>query len=355
LAEARDVDRLGVGGDRGRLVLDIRNEAMETHYINHLEMLEVSHSGDETVVPDASGLPLAVSGWSVPLEVRDRDGRDVRELVVQRDSLAFATAPSRLAATTPEDYEDHLVLNVPAPAADSAAVVLRMRNSLLNTVLLYDFMLGRAGLQAVDWLGGSLERLGTMVEMGVWYRSRMGMRVEVREGGMFRPVGRVGDAGPLAWKDVAVMVPVPPGEERLLVRLSFVADQWRIDRIRVAGTTRRPGFRVVPPARVLDRDGLDLPEAREALASPDEDYLRTLPGDVVQAVFEVGPASGPRTFMLAAQGYYTEWIRPDWIRTAEVPEPFVPSDTVLAAALERWRSVKLEMESAFFAARVPTR
>jgi hypothetical protein len=139
------------------------------------------------------------------------------------------------------------------------------------------------------------------------------------------------------------------------VRVSFLADQWRIDRIRLAGRARRPGYRVVPLASVLDREGSPLPGAQQAAAAPDGRYLETRPGDVVQAVFEVGEALGPRTFLLASQGYYTEWIRPGWIRSSVPPKRFQPTDSVLMMALDRWQKVRPELESAFFAARIPTR
>jgi hypothetical protein len=354
LAEARDVDRLELPGTLERVTLDIRNEALETHFINHLELLEVSHEAHEWVTNDAFGLPLALSNW-IPTTIRDRDGLDVSRVLSERDSMVFATSPARLSSARLGDFDDHLVIDAPAPRSDSAAVVLRMRNSLLNTVLLYDYMLGRAGLEAVDWLGGTMERLGTAVETGRWYQSRMGMRVEVWDDGAFRPAGRIGDSGPLAWKQVALVVPVPSNETRLRIRLSFLTDQWRIDRIRVAATARRPETRTVPLSQILDRNGLDLPEASAAANTPDGRYLETGPGTVVQAVFEPGSATGPRTFLLASQGYYTEWIRPDWIRTAVPPEPFVPSDSVLMLALERWRQVKTSMEREFYNARIPTR
>ncbi len=355
LAEARDVDRLGLQGDTERIVLDVRNEALETHFINHLEVLAVEREAHEWIVNDGSGVPLAVSEWLPTTSALDGADRDVAEVLAEADGRWFATAASRLAAAGPDGFDDHLVLEVPAPASDSAAVVLRLRNSLLNTVLLYDFMLGPAGLHAAEWLGGTLERLGTAVEMGRWYQSRMGMRFEVWRDGAFHPAGRLSDTGPLAWEDVALVVPVPRGEDRLRIRVSFVADQWRIDQARVAASVRRPRLTVVPLSDVLDRDGRPLPEARAAAAWPDERYLETRPGDVVQAVFEPGPAEGPRTFLLAAQGYYTEWLRPGWIRDGREADRFVASDEVLLQALERWRTVKSDLETRFYESRVPTR
>src|SRR5512135_1417852 len=54
--EARDVDRLRSQPDPAdTLRLEVRNEALETHYINQLALLEVRHVRDELVAPDASG------------------------------------------------------------------------------------------------------------------------------------------------------------------------------------------------------------------------------------------------------------------------------------------------------------
>src|SRR5207249_8339462 len=54
--EVRDVDRLGIRPDRdGRIRLEVRNEALETEYVNHLELLEVRHAREETALPDPDG------------------------------------------------------------------------------------------------------------------------------------------------------------------------------------------------------------------------------------------------------------------------------------------------------------
>ena len=54
--------------------------------------------------------------------------------------------------------------------AHEAALVLRARSSLLNTVLFYDVMLADAGPRALDWLGQDLERVSNAVELGRWRR-----------------------------------------------------------------------------------------------------------------------------------------------------------------------------------------
>ena len=83
----------------------------------------------------------------------------------------------------------------------------------------------------------------------------------------------------------------------------------------------------------------------------------TRPAQYFTAEWETGSArrDTARTFFLASQGYYTEWIRRTWITSARQTAPFVPSDSALGRALDRYRAVKDSLEVAFAATRVPVR
>lgn len=362
LFEARDVDRVWVPEDgSGTVRFEVRNEAVETHYINHMELLEVVHGPDQEVLSTATGEPLLLGHMRAPLGAVDRDGRDVLAPLQSRDSMAFRSSPGRLARATEADFSDFLELEIPVvPGSDAVALVLRLRNTLLNTVLFYDLMLGESGFQAVGWLGEDLARIGAATDMARWYRSRMGIRVEVEREGEFQEVDYLPDAGPIAWTERAVLVPVGPEVERARVRLRFVSDSWLIDRIAVATPTPAVDVSRYPVARVL-RSGrpsgtTDTAEAAR-LSAPDEDYLVTFPGDLVHVEFDVAPASAgsTRTLLLATQGYYVEWVRGDWIRDAQTAERFRPRDSSIVRAMRRWQDVMEDFERDFHASRIPVR
>jgi hypothetical protein len=359
LLEARDVDLLAARPDStGRLELEIRNEALETHFINHIELLEVRHGADETVVPDAHGRPIVLGARSPVAQVRDRSGRDVAPSLAAHDSLHFASDNERLDRASITDFNDWIDLTVPRPASrDSIAVVLRMRNSLLNTVLFYDLMLGSAGARALDWLGTDLQRIGPAVELGMWYRARMGMRVAAEIDGAFRDIDRIPDAGPIAWKDVALLVPVPQSGDSMRIRLSFVTDEWRIDQVGIALDARRAEPRSVPLLAAASLDDTISFDATRRLSEPDEAYVETQPGIAFTVRFGTGPepSGETRTFLLSSQGYYTEWVRPDWIARASTPATFEPGDVMLVEAQRRWRAVKPEFERRFYETRIPVR
>jgi hypothetical protein len=356
LFEQRDVDPLRVAArPDGTVELEVRNEALETHYINHLELIDVRHGEDEYALPAPEGRAFLLRGRSAPSRATDRAGRDVLPPLAAEDYRVFGTAAATLAGATPDDVMDHVDLVFPRPAADTVAVVLRLRNSLLNTVYFYDLMLAGQGARSLDWLGQDLASISYAVGLGDFYTQHMGLRVRVWDGSAYRESARVGEVGPIAWDDVAVPVRVPDTDS-LRVRLHFVADAWRIDGVALADLVATVTPRRVPVAEAEAASPLAPPAIEPLVAAPDEDYLITSPGTRFVVRFETGPAParGARTFFLAAQGYYTEWIRRDWLEpTAD--STFVPSATTLHAAMQRWREVKPTFEEQFESSKIPVR
>jgi hypothetical protein len=357
LFESRDVDRLrtGVRAD-GTVQLEVRNEALETHYINHLELLEIRHAVDELVLPDATGRPVVVGPQLPPLRVSDGSGMDLRATVARADGVATASDLDAGGPRNPADLEEHLDLTIAVPeGADSVALVLRLRNSLLNTVLLYDVVLGARGLRSLEWQSTDLREIGPALEVAQWYTGTMGLRVLEVLGDSTREVGRLRDTGPIAWKDVAVVLPAPR-TPTMHLRLVTVRDNWRIDRIGSA-PLRRPTVQHLSLDRALDAHGADDPDVLSAVAAPDGHYLQTVPGQRFTAVWQPAPleGGGARTFLLASQGYYIEWMRRDWIAAPRDTARFRPTRETIAQAMDIWRTAKDSLERDFHASRLPVR
>ena len=357
LLEGRDVDRIRVGADAGGVVkLELRNEALETHYINHLALLEVRHEANQAAYPNEQGQILVVGDVSEATSATDRDGSDRLEELRVKDGVAFNSSEQRIRAVTAENFRDYIELAFPKPASDSAALVLRLRNSLLNTVLFYDLMLAAQGAEALDWLATDMANIGRAAELGLWFRETMGLEVSVLGPQGWKRVTRLADTGPLAWDEVAVQLPVPEGNE-LRVRLSFLADAWRIDFAGLAAEATFAEPNTASFVHVAPIDGGHDPAMAARIAQSDEDYIVTHPS--VALSLESAPlgtdSEGERTFFLSSQGYYTEWIRPDWIRSANPPEKFQPSGDTIERLMDRWLEMKDEFQKRFFETRIPVR
>jgi hypothetical protein len=346
--EARDVDRLSMHpGPEGTIVLDVRNEMLETHYINDMELVEVLHSDEERMAVDPQGRALAFRPADLSVRAIDREGRDLSVVVATIDGNA-TLASERWLSGAAREIDDWIDVTAPAPAgADSVALLLYVRNSPLTTILLYEVILGGQGLHAVDYVGRDLGRVDHALDLGRWYGSRMGLRIFATNG---NEIGRVGDVGPIAWKEVAIVVPVDRDSVR--VRLSFVTDAWRIDRIAVGQDVRRAETRTIVPAAVTGADGVTDVEALMRLGDSDDRYLETRPGERFELRFDPGPGNeGERTFLLASTGYYVEWIRGAWLESPVAS--FDPSDAALVEALRRWSDARPNYEAAFQRIRFP--
>jgi hypothetical protein len=356
LLEARDVDRLRTREDStGTLRLEVWNEALETHFINHIELLSVEHAPGELVLPDERGRPVAVSTELPLASVTDRMGRELSNTLARADGDVFSSDTGRITATTGTDLHDHIDIALPAPpGSDSVAVVMRLRSSLLNTLIFYDHMLARPGARSLDWLGGEMVRLDRVAELGRWYGEHFGIRIAVHDNGEWRPAAKFSDYGPIAWRDVAVIVPAPRGDS-LRLRLTFLTDQWRIDRLAVAARVRRVPATAVPAASVTAWDGTREDGALEALQHPDDRYFRTSPRQRFVVAFDVGrqPETTSRTLLLASQGYYIEWVRGAWMAGPRDTATFRPSVETLVQAMREWRAQRDSMERQFFRSRIP--
>ena len=358
LFEGRDVDRLRATPAAGGTVrLEVRNEALETHYLNHLELLEVRHAPADMALVDQAHRPLVVGNIVSLSRATDRRGRDVRAAFLAPGGESYRTDPRTLNGARLDNLDDAVEIAAPVPSGvDSVAVVLRLRNSLLNTILLYDVMLGDAGARSLDWVGRELEQIGPAVQLGQWYERRMGMRIAVLGPGGYREVAQLKDAGPIAWKDVAVVVPVLE-QGRVRLRLTFPMDNWRIDRVSIGTRVERVESQSHPLAEVRNAAERSDTTALAALVRPDGRYLSTSPGQRFTIAFETGSAAADvaRTFFLASQGYYTEWMRHDWLAAPRTAHVFVPSDAALLDAMGRWRIAQDTLEARFMATRIPVR
>ena len=345
--ESRDVDRLGIRPDRdGKIRLEVRNEALETEYFNQLELLEVRHAADETVLPDPDGAALAVHELVPATTIADAAGRDLRPLLALPDGAAFRTDARTLADVSPDHLDDSIYLVAPAPAGgDTIALVLRLRNSLLATLLYSDVMLGDRGARSLDWIGRELD--GRAAALTRWQGQRMGMRIAVWDGRRYRETAHVQDVGPHAWRDVAALIPVLQ-RDSVRVRLSFPADDWRLDRVAFAMRVRRPIVRTLA-LRLLDAEGRDDSSALASVRVADQRYLRTSPGERFTAVADVGARAvePARTFLIATQGYYEPWISQDRLRAAPDTGALESFDAELLQALRKWGTVREPRERAF--------
>ena len=276
----------------------------------------------------------------------------MREELATADGRVFSSGDAALVAAADGSgpSEEHIDITVPREAGrDSLALLLDMRSSLLSTTIFYDEMLARHGARSLDWVGHDLSKITTVAQVARWYTDHFGLRVSVRDGDDWKPIVRMMDFGPTAWRTVAAVIPHARRlrGDSIRLRLSFVTDEFRIDRVATTWDVRPVEARTISAARVTESGGMRRDDVRDFIRAADDRRLVTSPGDRFFVDFDVGRDATPRTFLVAVDGYYVEWVRPAWIRSAADSLPFSPRTTT-QEVLRAWVASRESLGASLF-------
>lgn len=353
MLENRDVTPIHGQSDNGILELEVRNEALETHYINHMELLEVAHDSGSKVVPSTSGTVLELENFVDLASAYDSRKKNVKNILAESDSLAYNFTFQERSAFEEVKW-DSIDLVFPPYDSDSGALYFNLRNSLFTTVLLYDYLLASQGVHAFEWIAHELATVSGAVALGDFNHTYMGLRIEKKTGNEYRPIGRIPNTGPIAWREVAVPVSMTPGDS-LYLRLKFLTDSWRINEIKLAAFADTAEVRYIPISKMYNANGSLTPEKAELLNKGDDRYVVTYPGDRFTISFKAGTEQeGKRaSYLLAGQGYYIEWIRDHWLDKINSGTPIKYSSDLIRLAQQKWQGKKTEFEKQFFQQKVP--
>ena len=358
--EQPDLDVLnGKPGPDGRVTLRVANEAMETHLINQFALVAAHHPRGTRVFPTPDGKIIAMAAFEKPLGAVNRKGEDVLAQLEEADDTYYRSGPEKVKNATVEDHADWIDLTVPTnPGSASAGIVIRMRNSLLNTVLLYDVVLRSQGVAALAWtdrMNNDAAYAGAFMAV---YRSYSGVRVSTVENGAQTMVSSISDVGPVGWKDVAVRIPVNSARKQMHVRLEFFPDNVMIDRIAID-----PGIpddslislAEIPPESIIDGWGTPRPDIPALLRDDDDRYLVTSAGQSFRLSYAVSQVNDREvTLFVTSKGYYNEWIRGGWLAAPHSGYAFSLLDLrgTLSELSRQWELERETYEHEFFKNRI---
>ncbi len=307
ILEAQDVDALyGVRPLGRELEVVMKNEALETHVIRHVNVLAARRpvGGRVFAAPDGSY-------WQAPDVVEAS-----RCLAPEGDCRAALQELDGIERFCPADSNDlaareTLEVEFAQVPEGRWGLVVASRQALLGTFLFYR-ALAYLGRSAGTWLA-VVERGDPVARMrseAIW-RALGGIEVSVaKPGGGWEPAGEINETGPLA-TDVRVLPLAGETGGSVRIRLRLARGQWRLDQVGLARLER-----AVEPVRLspfLVRRGSVVDEsARKALCDSTA-TLVTLPGDEYALVYRLPEDFDAYELFLETRGYYYEWIREEWL------------------------------------------
>jgi hypothetical protein len=359
--ESEDLDLLSEVGLRdGGYHLRVANEAPETHYINRLTLETVDHPVGTRAFPTYDDKILIVEG-GCPFVARNRLGEDLTAVLTSHDGVPYRSNTTLLKDLADTMTEDWIELTVPVPPdkqGQPMVVTLRLRNTLMATVLLYDVMLKAQGIHALDWLGDETKNPFYAWRIHRWFGQNYGLHVQSWNGERFVPVASLSPTGPIAWHEVAVSLPPSTGPEAR-IRLSSLPDNWMVDWVGVGydalGTSK---IRAIAAEAVDDLPVSDAKRILVPLRANDKKYFKTSPGESHTLFFPAEPpAPGTeRTCFLRSGGFYIEWLREDWFKDAATVTKgpaFEPGNEAIQQTAKLWIQKKPAMEKLFLETKIP--
>lgn len=360
--EKRDLDLLGqYVPSGGPYQLRLTNEALETHYVNALSLIAVNHPTGTTVLPSESGAFVLVRKLVPPAAAVNRQGNDVLRFLQNSDGHSYRSDTSVVKKLTEGLYTDWLDVKVSVPKGSrKVKMVLRLRNTLLSTILFYDVVLGSQGIYALDWT----ERMNTdelyASQFGAIYKAFSSISVQVLRNGQWVQHTSISDVGPITWKDVGTEIPVHR-EGELSVRLQFIPDNFMIDLVAFdvqSSDEVALALNEVFPTEVRENSGTVRKDVLGLLEKDDDRYLVTNPGESYRFFYHIPETeNGDQALFIRSKGYYTEWIRGSWLKEQETSYRFNLSeiDLTLSQLARSWLENKDLIEGEFFEARIPVK
>jgi hypothetical protein len=277
----------------------LTNERPETHYVNRVQLLGFRTPNGSSVRLDTENRGWPVRDPLPPVE-------SPKELT-RRDGIWWT---SNLRSTTNGgDFRDGVEFVIPRPrGATSGSLILHIINTqIFNAV--YEVVFGYLGDQQLPFLY-QLEHDPQLIEILKGWISECGLGVEVWQEGEWHRVGAiVPEASEVPFSRIVRLNAAGVEDETMRVRVTSLADTWKIDAVEVDWS----------PAAPLSPSVLPLRSARHSVAGPatedlrmsDAGYSMILPGERIDLEFDaLAPEEEQQvSYALEAAGYLYEWMQ----------------------------------------------
>jgi hypothetical protein len=346
--EAKDIDALYNVSLRNRdFNLEVKNEALETHYIRYVNILAAHHSKGNRVLATTQDKFYEVSGFLEPSLAIANEG-DIKEKIRLYDGTERFSRSDSVNLAEKETVELTFE-NVPS---EETGLVIACRQSLMTTFVFYQ-SLAYMGTKAGDWLtrlelgNNNIRKLAqNFIHLGF---IEILMQDKNRN---WHKISEAGETGPIAGDIKLVPIKRYNVGEKLKLRLVMTKGLWRIDYLSLAIIVGE-----VKPVEIH-------PEYAEPQYSGEskvvdlllnnDSLLINMPGDEYFIHYRLPDNYNEYELFLDTKGYYIEWMRDKWIKEEEpymVYEMFFNSAKYLKDLAPKFKAVEASMEKSFWSSK----
>lgn len=294
----------------------VRNELDETQHLDEMKLLVADHSGDQTVLPDASGNFIAVKEIRNATSAMDENGADLMKFFEASDRAAWQTHMPTASTFTQFPLRHQLTITLPKPkGAQQAQIVHNIGTAVWGSIMITK-MLEYHGNKVDEWLASlqpgseSYKELYRFLEREETYY----LKLMVKKGDTWIHHGTIRGQGPLAVENRVTTIDVSdlPGDS-LLIQLNPPMGFWTIDYLGISYDVAE----IVHPAEISARsvETNDAKPIADLINTVDGQYY-SMPnvGDWARLSFAVPTIASDgmkRTVFLKTTGYYEQHLQKD--------------------------------------------
>ncbi len=369
LSEKEDVDKVidPEIGENGSFQLILRNEAMETHYINKLSIWQVNHADNMLAFPIIKkGLApkekqeiMLMGKENLIEQVKNSAGEEIFSLL-EHEGNGWYQSPLSMTESILENpkAKDFIEFSIPNPENHSNLFLgLKMRNTLLNSVFFYDVILDQQDFEAINWLTEESDKVLPMLKFRNFYKKYFGMTIEIYEKGDWKEIQYLPDQGPIAWSYRGFVIPTKNNKE-VKVRLKFIPDNWMLDWLSASFEGQKAvSVNEIKAQNILPKKEYPNTSRIENLNASDKQYFITYPAQEFELNFQTqkSKAGAETTLFIYSEGYYIEWLRNSWLESEDVSqndEKFELDNDLIMNLYEQWLVKKEQFETDFFNSKI---
>lgn len=302
--EAADIDYLpSYQSNDSRIVnLELKNEALETHYIRRANLLAVPKPESGLVYHDENKFYTA-SNFKYPIKV---NGGDTETL----NLLSYKDRNEYLSISDSADLssQESIIIDFDTIMAEDAGIVITQRQSLMTTFLFYQSM-AYMGRQYGE-LAAAYERSSKLVRgaQKTMYDVLGGVEVSIEISGKWKKIGVVKEQGPIV--SDTHLLPFDFKGEFSRVKLTLTKGLWQIDQVGICSIKEVESPEIIQPYMLVNNGQEDL--SMLSILNDDESMLVNNPGVSYTLSYQL-PDQREFALFLDTQGYYTEWMRSEWL------------------------------------------
>jgi hypothetical protein len=292
--------------DHSQLRLRLTNERPETHYFNAVELVAVEADSSASIIADATNTLWPVYDEVPPNTAMDCSGKNILGKIRAVDRDYWESDLSQTSVFS--DFQDVLEMTFVRRAfQEEGSLVLHAINTKFpNTVFesIFQFM----GNQSLAFLQAAEQDPEMIAILKRWVVDGS-MKASIWNGKEWEKIGMVyPEANVVPFSRLIRFRADKSPDDTVRIRLSCLADTWKVDGVQVDWTPVRPiKTRTAELHFGIGPDGKDI---SSELRRADDQYAVLFPQEQIELTFDaIRPSQGKKIcYALDVRGYLYEWL-----------------------------------------------